>query len=159
MNDLRNGILDINGFLVTPQTTARELENHFRIKAKRSPIVPDYVFFDLGDQTFFNEGIEFSAKMSFTGEKLDDIELLPQLPDIAVKYDLTAYSSDWLPYYQELRSILDKWIEKQLGEPTRKNERNTSYFFSPFLINTSSYVDDRARDYRVVGGKVTIRYE
>ena len=167
MNDLRNGILDINGFLVTPRTTARELEKHFGTKAKQSPINPEYIFWDLGDQTFFNEGIEFKAYMSFTGDKLDDLYLYPQLPDVVSKYGIkgewkypTSGDPDTdLAYFREVREILDKWLEKSLGVPTKKDDRITSYRFSALRIHTYSYMQDSRHGVVVEGGKVTIRYE
>lgn len=87
-------------------------------------------------------------------ERLVQVTLYPCCPEIAAKYDLTNYSNDWLPYYQELRVIMDKWLLEQLGEPRLQNEHGTEYKIGNILIGTDSYVDERARDYRVVGGSI-----
>lgn len=154
MNDLKNGIIDINGFLLGPETTVTEIEKTFGIPCKRG-LVRDH--FDFGGKTFVNEGIEFKIDASFK-EHLVQITLYPCFPEIAAKYDLSDYSNDWLPYYKELRIYMDKWLKDQLGEPRLKNERGVEYKIGNILIGTDSYIDERSRDYRVVGGSIDIYY-
>lgn len=166
MNDLKNGILDINGFLVGPTTTVEDLENYFGVKARTSgPFT--YRFFDLNDQSFVNQGITFKALMSFNERKLDRIELFPQICGLVSKYGV---GGDWkypttgdpdkdLEYFREVRKVMDEWLEKQLGIPTRKNDDTTAYEFSSLLIHTASYYQDIPHGFDIFGGKVTIRYE
>lgn len=154
MNDLKNGILDINGFLVGPNTTVEELENHFGLKATRGQYRSH---FDFGGQSFVSDGIEFKCNISLK-QHVVEINLFPQLPELAIKYDLSDYSVEWLPYYQEIRVILDRWLEIQLGTPKFKDERVTEYKFGNILIGTDSYIDDRSPDFRVVGGTIDVFY-
>ena len=165
MNDLRNGILDINGFLVGPNTTVEELENHFGVKARTSgPFT--YRFFDLDGHSFINNDIEFKLLMSFD-ESLDKIDLYPQFSEIASRYGVggdwkhptTADPDKDLEYFREVRKVMDKWLEQQLGEPSKKNDSITTYEFPSFRITTSSYHQDVPHGFVVYGGKVTIRYE
>lgn len=154
MNDLKNGILDINGFLLGPNTTVDEMESYFGVKATHNPYRSHV---KLDKQAIDNKDLKFNIDASFK-ERLVQVTLYPCCPEIAAKYDLTNYSNDWLPYYQELRVIMDKWLLEQLGEPRLQNEHGTEYKIGNILIGTDSYVDERARDYRVVGGSIDIYY-
>ena len=155
MNDLKNGILDINGFLVNPNTKVEELETHFSLPAEHEP---PFAFWNFSDRIFLSEGVSFAVFITFDEGNLKKVVLRPQFPEIADKYDLTPYSNDWLPYYQEIRAIMDEWLEKQLGTPTFKSDRVTEYNFEKVLLGTDSYIDTRDRDYCVQGGSIDIYY-
>ncbi len=165
MNDLKNGVLDINGFLVGPNTTVEELEGYFGIKATKSKNF-SYRFFDMGEQEFLNNGITFKVFMSFD-KKLDDIVLYPQIPELIEKFGVggfwrrpsTGDPDKNLVYFREVRDVLDAWLDAQIGTPTRKNEGNTTYEFENVVITTSSYLQKIPHGIQVEGGKVTIRYE
>ena len=155
MNDLKNGILDINGFLISPQTTVEDLENHFQIPAQRNDM---FAFWKFNNHAFNNEGISFTVLVTFDENILRRIVLWPQFPDIAAKYDLTPYSDGWLPYFQELRAIMDEWLEKQLGKPTFKDADVTEYSLDKLFIATCAYEDTR-HGYSIHGGNLEISYE
>lgn len=162
MNDLKNGILDIDGFLIGPNTTVSELEEHFGKKATLSPYGAN---FDFDGQSFLNNGVEFKYNISF-GPHVTEINLFPQLPELTRKY---GTSVNWkyphvgtpeqdLAYFQEIRVVLDKWLEEQLGAPTYKDQDVTEYKIGRILLGTDSYFDGRSRDARVVGGAIDIYY-
>ncbi len=161
MNDLKNGILDINGFLVGPNTTLEELEAYFGVKAKS--LAENYKHFDFDGQSFVNHGLEFKANISLN-EKIVKIEMFPQFPEIDARYGAnnkwrsTGDRDKDLAYYRELRLILDEWLEKQLGAPTFKDEECTDYRYNNLLIGTCAYIDERDRDLSVKGGRVVFWY-
>ena len=155
MNDLKNGIIDIDGFLLTPTTKVEELEEYFNIKSQSSK---EYNFFEI-KIPFNNTGINFTVDAIFDTGKLKEIILRPDISEIKAKYNLNTIDRNvWLEYYKELRVVLDKWLEEQLGEPTLKTERVTEYKFDKILLGTDSYIDERSRDFCVVGGTVDIYY-
>ena len=165
MNDLKSGVLDINGFLVGPNTTVDELEEYFGVKAKTSNNF-SYRFFDFGESEFVNNGITFKAFMSFD-KKLDDIFLYPQIPELIEKYGVRGYwrcpttgdPNKDLAYFKEVREILDAWLEPQIGGPSYKDGDCTEYQRANLFISTSAYIDERSRDIRVVGGRIKVLYE
>lgn len=162
MNDLKNGIIDIDGFLLTPQTRVEELETFFGLKAWQTPYRSH---FDLGGKTFTNEGIDFKVDISLKNTVVE-VQLYPQFPDVSSTYGVggewrypTSGNPDTdLAYFREVREILDKWLEKQLGAPTHKGQDVTEYKMGNILLGTDSYLDTRSRDVRVVGGTVDIYY-
>ena len=156
MNDLKHGIIDINGFLLTPQTKPSDIEEYFNTTLFDNG-VRKHFYFD--KKTFNNNGIDFHIDASFK-ETIKELILRPDIPEIQAKYNLdTDDRNERLEYYKELRVVLDKWLEEQLGDPLRKNERNTSYEFENILINTCSYFIEQPHGFEIRGGGITIWYE
>ena len=157
MNDLKHGILDVNGFLLGPETSMEDVSRFFGIKPNENCSNS----FDLSHYRFVNNNQTFQfVNVWFDDDtkKLSFVSISPVLPDIAAKYDLSDYSKDWLPYYREVRAILDAWLEKQLGEATYKDADCTEYKTENLLIATASY-EEFQRDYHVEGGKLEIYYK
>lgn len=162
VNDLKNGILDINGFLLGPNTTVEQLENYFSLKATHGQYRSH---FDFGGKSFVNNGVEFKAEISLK-QHVVEINLFPQLPELVERY---GTPNNWkyphvgspeqdLAYFRDIRAVMDEWLEKQLGTPTYKDHDVTEYKMGNILLGTDSYLDSRSRDMRVVGGSVDIYY-
>ena len=163
MNDLKNGIIDINGFLLSPTTTVEEMENHFGVKATDSGL-RKHIDFD--GKPFVSDGIEFKGDISFK-DKVTAIKLFPQLPSLITKYNIKGcweYPTSGDPdvdllYFREVRNSMDSWLEKQLGAPTQKDEKTTTYVFPLVSISTCAYFQKEPHGFSVLGGKVKIEFE
>ena len=154
MTDLKNGIIEINGFSIGPDTKVEELEKYFDIPARRDD---SFSFFDFNKEIIMLNGIDFKLLISFDLEKISSIKLWPQIPEISNKYNLSPYSEEWLPYFKELRLILDEWLEKQLGLPSHKDDDCTEFKFEKMIIGTSSYMQ-YGKTIQPKGGKIDIWY-
>ena len=165
MNDLRNGVVDINGFLLGPNTTLEEMEEYFKIPGIRGNVCRR---FTLGGKSFENNGIVFKIDVDFD-EKVNEVKLYPQIPELIKKYDAgdvavglihdksTGDPDKDLAYFKEIRVFLDEWLEKQLGTPSLKDNDVTEYKLNGILIGTDSYIEN-SRDVFVHGGTVDIYY-
>ena len=166
MNDLRNGIIDINGFLLTPTTTLEELENHFGIQGEVDDCFSE---FNLGGQLFINNGMQFKLEIVYDNEapnKVWYVKLTPVIPELIKKYDVSEhncprdYYNDLLPYYRDVRAVLDKWLYEQLGEPHENDDHGVGYKFNNILIFTSAYHNKRNPhdNFDIIGGSLEIHY-
>ncbi len=166
MNDLRNGIIDINGFLLEPTTTIEDMEEYFGMPGIRKGICCN---FTLNEQTFINNGLEFKIDVSFD-ETVDEVKLYPQIPELISKYkvrevigglaheQITCDIDNDLAYFKEVRAVLDEWLEKQLGEPTFCDCDCTEYSFKNVFIYTCAY-EENGRSLWIHGGCLKISYE
>ena len=82
MTDLKNGIIEINGFSIGPDTKVEELEKYFDIPARRDD---SFSFFDFNKEIIMLNGIDFKLLISFDLEKISSIKLWPQIPEISNK--------------------------------------------------------------------------
>ena len=66
MNDLKHGILDVNGFLLGPETSMEEVENALGIEAEKlrsGSWVLEY------KKSFLNDGLQFQLDgIAYAGE-------------------------------------------------------------------------------------------
>lgn len=152
--DLRNGIIEIDGFEIGPNTKPEEIEKKLGLTRK---VLSDYAFYlESGSKTFLVNDINFYIDINYSDNKLSSIELRPSLPKINEKFNLKPYDYEGtLAYLKEIRVVLDEWLEKNMGKPDFKNERITSYR-SRFTVSTASYLSNQ-RDFYPVGGCITIR--
>lgn len=147
MTDLRNGVIDIGGFEITPditlETLLRYLENeriNHELTKSYSDILDVFKIFEI-------EGQNFGLLFWFKNNKLEQIELHPYL---ALKEKIDRVKS------QELRrKTSDSWMEKLLGKPEYKGETSTSYQMACGRI--FSYITKNPiENYR--GGFITIDF-
>ena len=169
MTDLKNGKIQLGGGELSPSVTRSRVEKEFGLRCAHKIVgnydpktnksdLTYYVYESEGENI---EGVEFSVRATFANEKLYHVTLVPSIPEIDSKYDLRGYAIErWIPYKKEIRKELDKWLKKQLGKPSTKDNDETTYIFKDVTISTASKVvsdyDGRAE---VVGGQVDIHYE
>ena len=155
MNDLRNGIIDINGFLVGPDTDRLEMEQKLNLKATTFSSGSSYLY---KFKNVINEGLVFDVDVWFSGNgKIRKIKMFP-ITDIRKKYDLIdPYSDEVLQLHKEIRAILDDWLKKQIGEPDYIDDTGTEYENNIVFISTFAYFS-KQRDNFPMGGYLRISY-
>jgi len=156
MMDLKNGIIEIDGFEIGPNTKPEEIENNTKLNVLKKN--DGRIIFDSGDNLHRIFNIDFKVRIRYDEDKtIDDIELKPIISSLSGKYSFNIGSySETFKYFTEIRCFLDEWLEKLLGKATEYDETGNLYKFDSIYIYT--YVDFVKRDNNPIGGYLTLDY-
>ncbi len=147
MTDLTKGIIEIQGFTITPDTTMDEMLVFFGDKVRVSNLStgPKIKFLT---PFYLTENI-YSYAFNFTDSgKIKNFSLIPVSPT-----ELT----DAVGIAKYKLSIAKEWLDKTIGSPPNTtNDMCVSYSFAPNChVGAQCYKD---RDYGLVGGEISIIY-
>jgi len=149
MMDLRNGVLEIDDQLLTPNITPDSVEEKFGKYVTYQNAIDPLTTIYLDDVLLF--GVKFQLRLSFKNRKLRYIKMESQREKMPWK---KAFELDCL------------WLKEQLGEPdhvARTDESSGSYaarysntYYGKGCMISSSYEDDlRCGE----DANITINYE
>lgn len=119
MTDLKNGIIDIGGFEITPNTTLEELIKYTQNKGYNFKVTPTGSFFKIF-KSFFVEHQEFSITFYFENGVISYLEMSPYLDN---------YGENRVETQKLLRIASDTWMKNLLGTPEQKTKTITGYNF------------------------------
>ena len=163
MSLLTKGIINIDGFLLTPETSLEEIQDYFSVSPTEENSHPHI---DLDAENYEIGGLPFKISISFYDNKVNNVQLFPQVDHLIEEYQVEG---PWkypcaknprrnLAYFRDLRRIMDEWLSKQLGNPTSRSGRGTTYIINDTRFATSSYDQTISRESVRVGGCIDILY-
>lgn len=146
MTDLSKGIIELDNFIVTPETKRDALATAFEDKLAAFSNANLVKF----RRTFIIQGQEFSCFFFFDDtQRIKSIELTP-----CVEYK--SDSDDRTGQQEERRQACNKWLFGQLGNPHKTVDGDVEYRYDGIYIGCFSDFDVR---YEHNGGKITIIFE
>ena len=131
MTDLTKGIIEIDGFVITPKTNKNDLINTYRDKL--SPISADKMI--RFNRLFNIYGSLFGCLFCFDDEY--EIQSLKLTPFIEYKSE----EGDRTGQQEERREFCDKWLFDRLGAPHKILNRDIEYSYTNIRISCFSNYD------------------
>ena len=136
--DLRNGVLEINGTAITPQTSQIEFEAVFSselFSAFTSPKHPDKSLYTAEKPVICGD-MKARVEVLFQNAIINEVEI------ICADEELRLLISSWNEKYEQRLAMHKEWLSEQLGEPTSQTKYSTIYSFDWGQIS----VEDNRRD-------------
>lgn len=144
-----DGTFDIEGTIITPNTTERDIQNSsLNMKCKSFPKENQTVFYG-NDIVMIDQSPFFVVEIRFFNKTISSVLLFPymQYPD-RMK---SLYERQQLRYVACCR-----WLSLRLGAPTYKNQEEFSYKFSWGTIAAVTHLLPRDR---CNAGYIVIRFK
>ena len=133
MTDLSKGIIELENFIVTPETKRDALATAFEDKLAAFSNANLVKF----RRTFIIQGQEFSCFFFFDDtQRIKSIELTP-----CVEYK--SDSDDRTGQQEERRQACDKWLFEKLGIPHKESVNVTLYYYPNVEVYSISHFDLR----------------
>lgn len=131
MTDLKNGIIEIDGFEITNKTTKQELLEHYgnAVSSASSAYIVDLMQLSVVDNTHFGATFFFHEN-----NKISGIKLVPYIQYASEEWDRTGQQ-------EERRCFCDKWLFAKLGESHKIINGDIEYTFSSSRISCFSNYD------------------
>ena len=148
MTELKNGIIDINGLIISKETKLADFQNH--------PMVSKIHQTEKAAHINISEPICVNGINAYIKVRLPISKQLPYVIEITPKLPPELKTNDTEQLARNLLQISKQWLKGMIDEPpTTEGTQSILYSYSWGIIDARLYM---TRDYGLTGGIINIEY-